>query len=208
MSIAGVLCGVWASGGCADGRDVARSATGGHGGGGGGVVSSGSGGSARSGGGSGGDGDGAGGAADGTGGGPGSAGMIGTGGMAGSAGTGGAAGRGGLAGSGGGSGAGGISAQDGGTGATFTALYGAIFGTSTCAGTLCHNPGIQKGIDFSTRASASTSLKFEVVPGNSAGSALYRLLADGTMPPDPAPKLTATQLAAVAAWIDAGGLDD
>ena len=101
-----------------------------------------------------------------------------------------------------------MNAQDGGAGATFTALYGTIFGTATCAGTLCHNPGIQKAVDFSTQANAYNSLKFEVVPGNSAGSALYKLLANGTMPPDPAPKLTADQLTAVAAWIDAGALDD
>jgi len=197
--------------------------TGGGGNGTGGAT--GTGGTAGSGGGTGSGGDGTGGATGtggtaGSGGGTGSGGAAGgatgTGGTAGSGGgtgsggngTGGATGTGGTAGSGGGAGAGGAGAQDGGISTTFTALYGTIFGTATCAGTLCHNPGIQKGVDLSTRANAYSSLKFEVVAGNSAGSALYKLLANGTMPPDPAPKLTATQVAAVAAWIDAGALDN
>jgi len=113
-------------------------------------------------------------------------------------------GSGGGAGSGtGGNGGGGA----GGTGSTFTAVYGALFGTSLCAGTLCHNPGIQKGIDLSSKMSAYDTLKFEVVPGDGANSALYRLLADGTMPPEP-PKANASQLAAVRAWIDGGALNN
>jgi hypothetical protein len=150
------------------------------------------------------------GGAMGAGGGPGTGGAVGTGGAKGTggAGTGGATGTGGVGGFGGMANTGGMGAQGGGIGTTFTAVYAAIFGTATCAGTLCHNPGIQKGIDLSTQANAYNSLKFEVVPGDGAGSALYRLLSNGTMPPDPAPKLTANQVDAVRAWIDAGALDN
>ncbi len=154
----------------------------------------------------------------GTGGGPGTGGIVGTGGeqgtggmggSAGGSGTGGAAGTGGTTGTGGMTGTGGSGAQDGGgTVTTFTALYTTIFGTATCGGTLCHNPGMQKAVDFSTQTNAYNSLKFEIVPGNSASSGLYKLLSNGTMPPNPNPKLTADQIAAVAAWIDAGALNN
>ena len=134
----------------------------------------------------------------------------GTGGAAsGGAGTGGSAGSGGVGGGSGGaagSGAGGGGGSNG-TGTTFTALYASLFGTSLCAGTLCHNPGMQKGVDMSSKMSAYDSLKFEVVAGDGANSALYRLLSDGTMPPEP-PKATTSQIAAVRAWIDAGALNN
>ena len=205
-----------ASVGCAGQIDTGSSITVGQGGGTGGTPSSGSGGDGGHGRGGGLSDGGAGiGGQNGTGGGNG-AGGVGTGGRAngtgGGFGTGGIAGNdgrgtGGMAGRGGG-GTGGMGAQDGGIGTTFTALYDAIFGTATCAGTLCHNPGIQKGVDLSTQANAYSSLKFEVVPGNGTGSALYKLLANGTMPPAPAPKLPADRVAAVAAWIDAGALDN
>lgn len=126
------------------------------------------------------------------------------GGRAGSGGAGTGGGSGGAAGNGA-SGAGGGGSN--GAGSTFTALYGSLFGTALCAGTLCHNPGIQKGIDMSSKRAAYDSLKFEVVAGDGANSALYRLLSDGTMPPNP-PKATAGQIAAVRAWIDAGALDN
>jgi hypothetical protein len=141
-------------------------------------------------------------------GGQGGGGGKGSGAAGGTAGAGGLASTGGMSGMGGTRGMGGMGAHDAGTGTTFTALYGTIFGTATCAGTLCHDPGIQKGVDLSTRANAYSSLNFEVVPGDGAGSALYRLLSNGTMPPDPAPKLTTTQLVALRAWIDGGALDD
>jgi hypothetical protein len=221
----GLLAGLSATVGCRAQIDTGSSIAVGQGGGTGGTPSSGSGGGGSrgtgggaagsggrngTGGGYGTGGVGTGGGGNGTGGATGTGGTAGSGGGTGSGGdgTGGATGTGGTTGSGGGAGAGGVGAQDGGISTTFTALYGTIFGTATCAGTLCHNPGIQKGVDLSTRANAYSSLKFEVVAGNSAGSALYKLLANGTMPPDPAPKLTATQVAAVAAWIDAGALDN
>jgi hypothetical protein len=138
-------------------------------------------------------GNGTGGAAGGHGGG---AGGIGSGGR----GTGGAGG-----GSGGGAGTGG--GGSGGTGTTFTALYDSIFGTALCAGTLCHNPGIQKGVDLSSKMSAYDSLMFEVVPRDGANSALYHLLENGIMPPNP-PRPTEEQIQAVRAWIDAGALND
>jgi len=131
-----------------------------------------------------------------------------------SSGKGGASGTAGASGSGGASGASGTAgvsgmggASDGGVDSTFTAVYASLFGTSLCAGTLCHNPGLQRGIDLSSQANAYESLKFEVVPGDGAGSALYRILLDGTMPPDP-PKAMSNQLAAVRAWIDAGALNN
>jgi hypothetical protein len=132
---------------------------------------------------------------------------IGSGGVAG-IGSGGIAGIGsGMAGASGSGGSDDGGIDDSGSAVTFTALYASLFGTSLCAGTLCHNPGIQKGTDLSSQANAYRSLQFEIVPGDSAGSALYRLLMDGTMPPDP-PKVTATQLAMVRAWIDAGALNN
>ena len=122
-------------------------------------------------------------------------------------GTGGSGGSGGTAGAGGSGGADDGGVADGGPAPTFTELYASVFGTALCAGTLCHNPGMQRAIDLSTQEKAYDSLKFEVVPGNGAGSALYRILADGTMPPDP-PKVSPDQLAAIRAWIDAGALNN
>jgi len=106
-----------------------------------------------------------------------------------------------------GSGGNGASGGAGGTGTTFTALYNSIFGTSLCAGTLCHNPGIQKGVDMSSKTAAYNSLMFEVVPGDGANSALYKILSNGTMPPSP-PRPTTSQIDAVRLWIDAGALND
>ncbi|MEP6652478.1 MAG: hypothetical protein ABJA82_03915 [Myxococcales bacterium] len=133
---------------------------------------------------------------------------VGTGGRgSGGAGTGGRGSGGNGAGTGGTEGSGDGGAGDGGPRATFTALYASIFGTSLCAGTLCHDPGMQKAVNLSSQSLAYSSLKFEVVAGDGSNSALYKLLANGEMPPDP-PKLTPGQVEAVRAWIDSGGLNN
>ena len=119
---------------------------------------------------------------------------------------GGAGGSGGTTG-GGGSGAGGGSTPDGGA-PTFTWLYDNIFhGYCSDRNQPCHNPGMNRGVDFSTRDRGFDSIQFVLVPGDAFASDLYYLISDGMMPPIN-PRVPADLQAALAAWIDAGARDD
>ncbi|HEX7452199.1 MAG TPA: hypothetical protein VF294_07940, partial [Polyangiaceae bacterium] len=86
----------------------------------------------------------------------------------------------------------------GGTGGTvtFTQLYTKYFNSSTyasnCTGGACHNPGTQRGIDFSTQAKGYTSVK------NSLNS-IISVLSSGSMPRG-RPKWSAADLALVKTW--------
>jgi hypothetical protein len=139
-----------------------------------------------------------------------SAGTFGFGGRGGAGGSG-VAGRGGTGGSTGRGGTGGTS-PDGGTGTdggsteTFTDVYTNIL-VPHCGGSRCHNPGSQQGIAFSSQTNAYNSLKSRVVAGNGAGSSFYQVVNGGSMPPG-GPKLSATDLAKIKAWIDAGALNN
>jgi hypothetical protein len=150
----------------------------------------------------------------------GTGGALGTGGRGGSsAGTSGFGGRGGSTGGtigtggrGGATGAGGTTSTDGGTGsdggtaATFTDIYTNIL-VPHCSGSSCHNPGSQKGVSFSSQSNAYSAVKSRVTAGNGANSSFYRTVNSGSMPPG-GPKLSATDLAKIKAWIDAGALNN
>jgi hypothetical protein len=97
-------------------------------------------------------------------------------------------------------------AVDGGPTLGFSDLFATIF-LPTCAGGDCHNPGARGDVSVLTELNAYNSLVRFVVPGDSAGSKLYKLLAAGKMPPD-GPRLSSSELAAIAAWIDAGALNN
>jgi hypothetical protein len=98
----------------------------------------------------------------------------------------------------------------GGTGgaatATFTQVYQSIL-TVSCKGSTCHNPGTQGGVSFSSQSTAYNSVKSRVVAGNANNSSFYTILTSGRMP-DGGPKLSTTLLNLVAAWINAGAMNN
>jgi hypothetical protein len=133
------------------------------------------------------------------------------GGLGGGTGTGGASGRGGSGGQAGSAGTGGAG---GGSAATFTQVYKMILDApasspSSCMGSSCHIPAPgSAGITYDTQADAyRTLLVNAVVPGNAANSILYMYLSSGTMPKGRT-KLSATLIALVASWINAGALNN
>jgi hypothetical protein len=92
-------------------------------------------------------------------------------------------------------GAGGMGGSGGGA-VTFTELYTQYFNNqqfaSNCAGGACHNPGTQKGIDFSTQAKGYASVKADL-------SRVISQISSGGMP-RARPKWTNAELALVKAW--------
>jgi len=123
-------------------------------------------------------------------------------------GTGGAAteGTGGKAsGSGGSAGhAGQASGGAGGMNPTWTQIYTQFLTNtqyaSNCNGSACHNPGKQKGYDFSSQANGYTSVK-------SNTSQFVSVLSSGSMPQGKT-KMPAADLAIVKAWVSAGALNN
>jgi hypothetical protein len=101
-------------------------------------------------------------------------------------------------------------ATDGGA-VTFTQLYTTMFNNpayaSNCTGGGCHNPGTQKGLDFSTQAKGYTTAFAKVKAGVPASSKLYTVMMSGSMP-QARPKIPAADLAKVASWINAGALNN
>jgi Planctomycete cytochrome C len=157
-------------------------------------------------------GDGAGGSAA-SGGAGGAAGHLGSGGSAGNSGGGASGGHKGTGGTAGHAG-GGTTGTGGGQAATFTQVYTMVLDApsslpSSCAGNGCHvSAAGAAGISFDTQAHAYQTLLGEaVVPGNAAKSVLYTNIASGAMPRG-RPKLSATLIALVASWINAGALND
>jgi hypothetical protein len=94
---------------------------------------------------------------------------------------------------------------DGAAAPTFTEIYTSILVTY-CSGSSCHNPGSQKGISFASQSTAYTAVRNRVTPGNGAGSSFYSTVNSGQMPPGQ--KLSATNIAKIKAWIDAGALNN
>jgi hypothetical protein len=96
---------------------------------------------------------------------------------------------------------------DAGAAPTFTELYTTIFNNtayaSNCAGGACHNPGTQKGLDFSTKAKGYTTALAKIKVGNPTGSQLVSQLASGSMPKT-RPRMPAADQAKISAWIAAG----
>jgi hypothetical protein len=125
--------------------------------------------------------------------------------------TGGTTGRGGSGGTTGRGGTGGSTSPDAGISPdagteTFTDVYNTILVTY-CSGSSCHNPGSAHGLSFSSKSTAYSQLKSRVIAGDSAGSSLYQIVQSGAMPQGQA-KLSAANLAKIAAWIDGGALNN
>ncbi|HVZ73330.1 MAG TPA: cytochrome c, partial [Polyangia bacterium] len=95
--------------------------------------------------------------------------------------------------------------------ATWTRIYNTMFVNmsyaSNCTGSPCHDPGTQKGIDFSTQMKGYTTIKSHLVAGSPSKSQLYTKLSSGTMP-QARPKMSAADLAVVSAWITQGALNN
>jgi len=94
---------------------------------------------------------------------------------------------------------------DGGSAPTFSQVYKSVL-TAYCGGGACHNPGSQHGISFASQSSSYSAVRNRVIPGDGEGSSFYYTVYSGTMPPG-GPKLSATNLAMIRAWIDAGAVD-
>ena len=139
----------------------------------------------------------------------GTTGQAGTSGQAGGGGQGGNTADGGVAGQAGRGGSTGkdAGASDGGSVPTFTELYTTLFNNtsyaSNCTGSACHNPGTQKGLDFSTQAKGYSTVKGKISVGNPTGSTLMSQLSSGKMP-QARPKMPAVDQAKISAWIKAG----
>jgi len=91
---------------------------------------------------------------------------------------------------------------------TFTWLYDNVFhGYCSDRNQPCHNPGMNRGVSFATRDRGYDSALFYVVPGDYLASDLYYFISAGVMPPIN-PQVPADLQAKLAAWIDAGALDN
>jgi len=87
---------------------------------------------------------------------------------------------------------------------TFSWLYDNIFHVyCSDRNQPCHNPGMNRGVSFSTRDRAFASVEAYVVPGDAFASDLYYLISAGVMPPIN-PQVPAELQAALMAWLDAG----
>lgn len=78
--------------------------------------------------------------------------------------------------------------------------------SASCTGSQCHSPGTQGGVSFASQSSAYSAAKSRVTAGNASGSSLYTLVNGGRMPPGG--KLPAAQISLLAAWINAGALNN
>jgi hypothetical protein len=91
--------------------------------------------------------------------------------------------------------------------ATWTDIYNKMLNNpsyaSNCTGGACHNPGTQKGLDFSTQAKGYTTVKAKLVVGNPGASSIVNQLSSGKMP-QARPKMPAVDLNVIKAWIMAG----
>ena len=91
---------------------------------------------------------------------------------------------------------------------TFTWLYDNMFrGYCSDRNQPCHNPSANRGVSFSTRDRAYDSALFYTVPGDYLASDLYYFISAGVMPPIN-PQVPADLQEKLAAWIDAGALDN
>ena len=94
---------------------------------------------------------------------------------------------------------------------TWTEVYSTLLNNtayaSNCSGSACHNPGAAKNIGLATSAGGYTSIRGIVTPGSTTAGSLVRVLMSGSMPRG-RPKMPATDLAKVQAWIAAGALNN
>jgi hypothetical protein len=121
-----------------------------------------------------------------------------------------------------GAGGGGGSAPDGaiakivadagaGGGATWTNIYATLLANpgyaSNCTGAACHDPGTQKGIDFSSKDAGYRTLKSRIAPGAPQSSELVQVLQSGSMPVA-RPRMPTADVDLIRAWIAAGAQDN
>ena len=94
---------------------------------------------------------------------------------------------------------------------TWTNIYNRFFNNasyaSNCTGAPCHNPGKQKGLDFSSQMTGYTTVKAKLVVGAPNSSKVVSVLTSGSMP-QARPKMPAADLAVIKAWIMAGALNN
>jgi hypothetical protein len=95
--------------------------------------------------------------------------------------------------------------------ATWTDIYNRMLNNmayaSNCTGGGCHNPGTQKGLDFSTQAKGYTTVKGKLVVGNPGASTIVNQCSSGKMP-QARPKMPTVDLNVIKAWIMAGALNN
>jgi hypothetical protein len=100
---------------------------------------------------------------------------------------------------------------DAGINATWTDIYSRLLNNanyaSNCTGAPCHDPGTQKGLDFSTQAKGYSTVKGKLVVGSPNSSKIVTQLSSGAMP-QARPKMPAGDLAIIKAWIMAGALNN
>jgi mono/diheme cytochrome c family protein len=75
-----------------------------------------------------------------------------------------------------------------------------------CASTGCHN-GSSNGEDDNFALTSYANIMRGIVPNNPGASKYYSIIQDGTMPPGKSPKLSSTQMATIATWINQGALN-
>jgi hypothetical protein len=94
---------------------------------------------------------------------------------------------------------------------TWTAIYGQLLVNagypSNCLGSGCHDPGVEKGIDLSTREKGWSTIMKRVTAGKPESSDLVTVLKSGYMPQG-RPEMPAADVAQISAWISAGAQDD
>ena len=94
---------------------------------------------------------------------------------------------------------------------TWSAIYGQLLVNasypSNCAGSDCHDPGTQKGLDLSTSEKGWSTIQHRLSPGQAAASELIKVLRSGEMP-DGRPKMPAADIDRISAWIQAGAQDN
>lgn len=100
--------------------------------------------------------------------------------------------------------------SDGGA-VTWTEVYSTLLNnmayTSNCSGAACHNPGTAKNIKLATSVGGYTSIRAIVTPGTPTTGNLVKVLMSASMPRG-RPKMPATDLAKIQAWITAGALNN
>jgi len=93
------------------------------------------------------------------------------------------------------------------SGATWTSIYQTLLVNtsyaSNCTGSSCHDPGTQKGVDFSTQQNGYTTISHRMVPGSPDSSTVVIVLESGAMPQG-RPHMPASDIALIRAWIAAG----
>ncbi|HLK92699.1 MAG TPA: hypothetical protein VKZ18_22590 [Polyangia bacterium] len=95
--------------------------------------------------------------------------------------------------------------------ATWSAIYAQLLVNasypSNCMGSGCHDPGVEKGIDLSSRENGWSSIQKRLTPGAPGSSELITDLKSGYMPQDK-PQMPAADVARISAWVQAGAQDD